>query len=371
MEKLKIPKIVAAGIDTLNVGFYIAKWQFNETVFKQLEDAKCGAGISLFGGKGITVELGGCKFNMLAKGTKGYEFVMSNDDVRLCLARDGQSGRVFPEVFAEFNSSYLWGKGYDRAYYEFKRWLDTIAVVVGEKVNRADPCVDIAVALPKIDVARDVVTRAVNRSDYCQVEHYTRGRRDTGYRIGGGDVMTRIYDKGREIMLSHKAYFLDIWRNGGWDGKSDVTRIENQVRRPYLKKYKVDSYADLVKFLPDIWRVITTERLVLKNPSETDSNHRRWKTSELWTVVQEACDYFGNCLGVQPWKQKQARTKPLIAQMEGLMASEVALDSGIRGEYHAIMRLKSIISRYLDSEEFRIKVLQRRGRYGNISDHLI
>jgi hypothetical protein len=316
------------------------------------------------------VDLGGCQFNMLAKGTKGYEWVMANDDVRLCLAKDCQGGRVFPEAFAEFNSAYLWRKGHGGAYNEFRNYLNTLAVVEGEKVNRADLCLDLAVELPKIDVRREVVTRAVTRVNYCEVEHYSRGCRDTGYRFGSRNVLTRVYDKGNEISRTNKLWFRDIWSNGGWNGESGVTRVENQVRRPYLKKFGVDSYADLVALMPDIWRVLTTQWLVIKEPNETDSNHRRWKPSDLWVAVQEA-NNFGNCLGVQPWKQKQARIEPLMAQMKGIMTSEVALDSLIRGEYHATMRLKSEITSYLESEEFRIKMRQRQGRYGNISGRLI
>ena len=65
----------------------------NEWCNKRLEDGKEAAGDKLFGGKGVTVEWGGREFNLLAKGTKGYEYVMFNDDARLYLARDCQGGR--------------------------------------------------------------------------------------------------------------------------------------------------------------------------------------------------------------------------------------------------------------------------------------
>ena len=52
-----------------------------------------------------------------------------------------------------------------------------------------------------------------------------------------------------------------------------------------------------------------------------------------------------------------------MAQMKGLMASEVALDSIIRGEYFATIRLKEELKKYLDSLEFHNKVIERRGRY--------
>jgi len=49
-----------------------------------------------------------------------------------------------------------------RAYKEFRNWLNALAVIDGEKINRADLCVDLSTNLPRIDVAQDVVTRARN-----------------------------------------------------------------------------------------------------------------------------------------------------------------------------------------------------------------
>lgn len=73
-----------------------------------------------------------------------------------------------------------------------------------------------------------------------------------------------------------------------------------------------------------------------------------------------------NVKGLQRWKQKQAQIEPLKAQMRGLMASIIAIDSQIRGDYHAIDKLRYENNQYLASEEFHIKVQERRGRYANL-----
>lgn len=362
------PRMVAVGIDTLNVGLNIGRWLMEEAEFKRLEEAKAEAGVSLFGGKGVTVQVGGREFNLLPKGSKGYDYVMFNDDVRLLMARNCLGGAVFPEVFTELNSVFLWGKGYNRAYSELSSWVRTWADVVGEKVNRVDLCVDLAVDLPRLDVACEVVTRTRKKVDYFEVEQYTNGRRDTGYRFGVKPIMARLYDKTYEIRKSDKYWFGDIWRNGGWDGKSNITRAEFQVRRPCLREYGINSYDELVAEMPDIWRYLTEEWISLRAPNGSDSNHRRWETSELWGAVREAGSHFGECLGVHRWKQKHARIEPLMAQMKGLMVSEVALDSMIRGEHFAIDRLRSEVNAYFASEEFHAKLLDRRGRYANLSN---
>jgi hypothetical protein len=359
-------KILAAGIDSLNIGFNVSKWLIDDNVFQKLYEGKRSAGERLFGGNGVTVELGGREFIILAKGTKGYEYVMFNDDIRLDIATNCQSGRVYPEAFVQLNSGYLWGKSYDKAVTELKKWLSTIAVINGEKVNRVDLCVDLATDLPILDLKQCVVTRARNKVDYHEIEHYSQGKRDTGYRFGSGSVMARIYDKKYEIRHSDKSWFRDIWKQVGWDTTSGVTRAEFQLRRPFLKEYDIDNYDRLIFSIPDMWRTLTGEWLVLKQQNDKDTNNRRWQTLELWQSVQSATRLFGQCIGLQRYKQKQARIEPLIAQMKGLMISEVALDSTIRGDYFATSRLKADINKYLDSEEFKSQVYNRRGRYSNL-----
>jgi len=155
LEILK-PKILAAGIDSLNVGFNINRWLFDSEMADKLQDAKESAAGKLFGGKGVTVEFCGQEFNILAKGSKGYEYVMHNDDARLCLAEKCQGGRVLPEVFVQFNSAYLWGEGYERAYRQLLAWVEKFAVIDSERINRVDLCVDLETKLPVLDVKRDV-----------------------------------------------------------------------------------------------------------------------------------------------------------------------------------------------------------------------
>lgn len=359
-------KVLAVGIDSLNIGFNIERWLEGDTAFERLEDAKQSAGDKLFGGKGVTVNWGDKEFNLLAKGTRGYEYVMFNDDVRLYMAKNCQGGRIYPEVFTQLNSGYLWGNGYDTAYRNCRKWIGEWASIQGEKINRVDLCADLAMNLPILDIKKEIVTRARKKVDYTQIEHYINGCRDTGYRIGQGDLMARIYDKGYEIKGTEKYWFNDIWERGGWDGKSGVTRIEYQARRPYLKGYQINDYEEMTRLLPDIWRYMTCDWLVIKELNISDSNHRRWETSEMWKTVQSVGNQFGECMGVLPYKRKQAKIEPLMDQAKGLLVSVLAIDSQIRGEYHAKMRLRERINNWLDSEELEIKVFERRGRYANL-----
>jgi len=256
-----------------------------------------------FGGTGTTVELAGKEFNLLPKGNKGYEYVMYNEDIRLFLAEKCLGGRILPEVFVALNASYLWGLGYDMAFNKLIKWIGSWAMVESERINRADMCVDLEVPLPDIDIRTELVTKAKTRVDYHQIEHYSSGMRDTGYRIGSGTVVGRIYDKRYEAIQSIKPWFIEVWKLGGYDGELPVTRVEGQFRRQFLKEMSVESYSDLIVRMPDIWRIFSTEFVTLRVPNTNDKNHRRWEVTNLWKTIQNATSKFGECRGIQRYKQ--------------------------------------------------------------------
>jgi hypothetical protein len=360
------PKILTAGIDSLYVGFNIDKWLIEDNTFKRLDYYKEKAGDKLFGSKGKTVEFAGKEFNLLPKGSKGYKYVLNNDDIRLLISENCQGGRVLPEVFVALNSSFLWGLGYEYAFKKLIHWIMEWALISGNRINRADICVDLNAPLPIIDLRNELVTRAKSKVDYHEVDHYSNGIRDTGYMIGKDIIICRIYDKRYEAIKSRKSWFIDLWNTCGYDGQSPVTRVEGQFRRQYLKEMSVDNFSDLLVRMPDIWRVFSNEFVTIRKQNPNDSNRRRWQVSPLWQTVQNASNKFGNCLGIQRYEQKQVKIDPLKAQMKGLIATIVAIDSNIRGEYHAKLILKSELDQYLESVEFQNKVIERKGRYASI-----
>jgi hypothetical protein len=65
-------------------------------------------------------------------------------------------------------------------------------------------------------------------------------RQITGFTVGRGDVVARIYDKREELQLDaskHKAPAEEArWTAGGWDGKEKITRVEFQLRGEALKE---------------------------------------------------------------------------------------------------------------------------------------
>ena len=77
--------MLIAGIDTLVIGFSIAEYRTAEC-FDLLYEAKAKAGEKMFGSRGAEVNFFGKEFSVSARGTKGYEWVLDNSDIRLCIA---------------------------------------------------------------------------------------------------------------------------------------------------------------------------------------------------------------------------------------------------------------------------------------------
>lgn len=349
--------IVACGIDTLVIGFCVSSYIASEVDFSVLSEAKIQAGETKFKSRGCGVTWYGSDFSVQAKGSRGYEWIISNDDLSVCIAKSAQSGRVYPEIYVTFRSSYLWGVGYKMAYSRVRSWLNRWAVVVGEKVSRCDLTVDIDMSLPTIDIGVEIVGRARTKSDHFG--RYCSGLRVTGYSIGTGDIAARIYDKTLEVKVSQKEWFYDLWRSNGWNGDTPVTRFEFQLRREILKEYSVDSFSDLTERLADIWRYCSVDWLSVRSPGRTKVRHR-WETKDYWIVLQNLVDYFGSCRGMLRYKQKQPKIKHMADMARGVLTTLFALHEQVYGPYAGRRDLRWEINSWSEDPAFLTAVDERK-----------
>lgn len=361
-------KVVNCGIDSLVIGFLIAEYR-NPEAFIELEKAKARAGEKLFGGKGSGVTWFGKDFVVSARGTKGYEWVLENADVRVCIARQAQSGKVYPEVYVSFRAEYLWREGHVGAVREFRGWLESWAVVKGDRVSRCDLCMDIQMDMPRIDLAQEAVTRSRGKVEYYEkCEHYVSGRRDTGYRMGSGALIARIYDKSLEVTVTQKQWFQSIWSANGWNGESTVIRVEFQARREFLKEMSVDSFLSLCERLADMWHYYTSEWLTIRVPCG-DSHRDRWVVRDWWLVVQGAFSLFGQAYGVLRDKDKQYQLSQerLMKQAMGVLVSVTALSSARFGVVQGSFMVRREVQERLKSDDFRHDVIERMASMGTLS----
>ena len=361
-------QIVGSGIDTLIMGYAIGRYLATQQDFDRLDAAKAAAGVKQFGNKNNPIEWFDKQFSISPKGSKGYEWVISNRDVTVCIAKIPQGGRIFPEVYVTFRSEFLWGCDYVRAHNIFKSWLSSWAAIVGEKVSRCDLCVDLAMYLPNIDTKQEIITRAKRKCTFSEIKEYSLGHHYTGYWIGANDLLCRIYDKTTEIKKSQKEWFKEVWRGQDWNGLSAITRVEFQLRRETLKEFSANSFSELSESLADIWRYCTEDWLTIRDVNTADSKRYRWPIKDYWQVVQSAIGHFGSCRGILRYKQSQCKADHLVAQLKGVSISWVATLSLVYGEYGAKRRVKEQFLAWLEDGAFWLAVQSRKARISQISD---
>jgi hypothetical protein len=118
-----------------------------------------------------------------------------------------------------------------------------------------------------------------------------RYRPITGFTFGShrSAVSAVVYNKSNYIKYKAKTstWFYPLWQEAGWDGESEVWRVELRLKRPALHEAEIDSAYDLVKQLAGIWQYGTQEWLRYAIPG-SDSNRTRWQVHDAWLVVQAA-----------------------------------------------------------------------------------
>lgn len=365
--------VVLAGIDTLVVGWAVLRYLFTDEDKARLIEAKSKAGEKQFGREGFPVVWFGHAFNMSPKGTKGYEWVMENVDLSVCIAVEAQGGKVYPELYVTFRSAYLWRHGYLKAFATARGWLAEWAELGVEKVSRVDLCVDVALALPKIDLKRELLCLGRTRGAHSEeasirVTKWTEGRRDTGYSIGRGDLLARIYAKEVEIFKTHKEWFEPLWKQNGWDGSSPVSRFEFQFRRQMLKELQSGSFQDMVAQMRDLWRYATRKWLTVREGT-SDRNRSRWPLTDYWKTVQAAEVCFGMVTGISRVTQVQPEYEALMLLAGGALKTAIGLDLAVtNNEPLALSRARRRFDEWLADPEFLEEMRQRAARQRGMSD---
>ncbi|MFC1864756.1 hypothetical protein ACFLYG_02900 [Chloroflexota bacterium] len=345
-------KIVNSGIDSLVLGFSIEKYLDSDS-FADLEDSKLLAGDKMFNSKGSPVSWYRVDFIVQPRGARGYEWILRNDDVIVCIAREAKGGSVVPEVYVTFSAPYLWSHGSTAAVNLFKRWLGKWALFTEDKVSRYDLCLDIEMTTPMIDLHKEIVTRAKHKGYYLKdLSGYMRGLHDSGYEFGKSDLVGRFYDKTLEIASSKKYWFREIWSANGWDGVTPVTRVEFQMRRNFIKLFQVNGYDDLETAVGSMWRYCTGDWLRVCKPPKGKKNNRQHllPAQEWWVVVQQSKCLFGEDVGLTRFKLKKPRYDALMAQGEGVLSSALALRASAVGISEALYSFRQEIDVWLKND---------------------
>jgi len=365
----RVDGLLLAGVDSLVVGWPVYSFLFSEEQREALSTAKKTAGQSLFGSDGAAFNWFGQDFSMKASGAKGYEWIFGNGDLNIRLAAEARGGKVFPEVYVKFGSGFLWRVGHENAWSATQDWLSTWATIGEGKVSRADLCSDFAIPLPDIDLGRELVSRGRKRGkrsevDMSEVAAWQKGLKETGYQVGKGDLMARIYNKREELLHTKKLWFEGLWRENGWDGDAPVTRFEFQFRRKALKQFNIESPRDLEWQRSELWAYATEEWMTVRECS-ADRNRARWPVKQFWADVQSVGASLGMRTGITRFALSRPQYDMLLVQLRGLMKTMMALDTNNLGsESLALKRLEVEFERVKNDPDFMV---ESRGRAAKLS----
>jgi hypothetical protein len=98
--------------------------------------------------------------------------------------------------------------------------------------------------------------------------------------------MARVYDKTRNVEQTRKTWWRDIW--GEQVGADDVVRrVEIEFGRSGLRSFQVDTPADVLDAVGDLWRYGTHEWLTFRTPT-SDRTKARWPIAPEWAEIQNA-----------------------------------------------------------------------------------
>lgn len=208
----------------------------------------------------------------------------------LLLMRRATAHATMPNAIARASSLTLLRLG--TKYYEhqvYQTLEDLHARLVKNKVSRVDPCADLSDqtidSLYRAYVDGHCVTRARQSAEHL-VDHYWDGyrvnRQPTGFRVGKGSVLLRVYDKSLETRNdSEKLILMQTRRWGGLGGHA--LRAEFQVRRSKLKELGVDTLQDwyakrgsVVEYLSTKWCRMTAGPIEASHPDRT-ATHPDWQ----------------------------------------------------------------------------------------------
>ncbi len=105
------------------------------------------------------------------------------------------------------------------------------------------------------------------------------------------DISAQIYNKTKEVKKHHKEWMPDVWLANGWDGYSEVWRLECRIKRAFLRQFELENAFEVLHLLPLLWRYCTEQWLRFVDLEVSHgSNVSRLVTHPVWQLVQHAYD---------------------------------------------------------------------------------
>jgi hypothetical protein len=359
-------ELLDCGIDSLDLGLFVS---WNDQWSQTREFLETGKQLAQEGKPVLYTTDLGRKYQHLPSGKPpNYRFGNRFPEYLSFIAKS-DSYRKSPNVYISLSSSFL-------HHESFSTILDLITLDLehfGGTIDRIQPS--------RCDLAVDF--RLTPPPDFPFLELYSVSRsRKVSTHINSGILETyysgspaapvrlRIYDKGKEIQISNKQWFLDLWHT---DDPTNIWRVEYQLRRTFLHQFRINTLEDLWEKIGDIWAYLTECWFSLRLP-DNDKAERR-TIHPWWAAVQEC----GNILGVNNGERRRfdsdnpQQIDKILPHVFSRMITIAAL-SGIKDRKESISKLVELLDKYGCDTTFREKLdvkllkLGYRGKLGGADD---
>lgn len=245
----------------------------------------------------ILISVDDIKFRVMATSQSGFNVVCQNADFTLSFRKIGEHKN--PVVKAEFRAEFLLRNGYKRALEIVVNFVSTLLKNFNIKVS-------------EIHLAKDVQNYNFSILDFYRLKSLKKNReifnqdtnlffnglKFTGFSIGKGAEMLRIYNKTYEIDKNkNKAFvkYLSWDYNPNFDENKTVWRIEFQLRREKLKQLYsswglIENLQSLLNSISSLWDYLINT-FVLKDFSIKECQEFQqgyiFKNGELTILNQE------------------------------------------------------------------------------------
>ena len=222
-------------------------------------------------------------FEVKDRGRHPFAFILNDNWYRIEIAKLGavRTPLAHVQVMSELLTEY----GVESAVSDLNNIVNHLGILSDSPaVSRLDLCVDFVTDFPLAEIVEtDWVTRAKD------MDRYTVQRTFSGWVIGiGGNIVARLYNKTLEMRKKPRPYLEKLHRECGWDGLSDVWRLEFQFRREALRELGIIYFSSLKDSLAGLWTYASNDWLRLTLPNDSDKTQSRWPTACVWEALKQA-----------------------------------------------------------------------------------
>lgn len=234
----------------------------------------------------VKTSLDGLTFRVMATSQRGFSVVLQNGDFTLSLRKMEDKSKN-PIVKAEFRAEFLLRNGYKRS---IKIVTDIVELMLKNYF----------IKVSEIHLAKDIQNYNFTIMDFYRLKTLKRnkqifnqdtncfysGLKFTGFTIGKGAEMLRIYNKTHEINNAKEKAFVKYlsWdRNSEYKEDVTVWRIEFQLRREKLKELYsswgvIESLDSLLNSISSLWdyciNTFVLKDLTLRECQEIQSGYK-------------------------------------------------------------------------------------------------